>query len=320
MLDTFNRKIDYLRLSITDLCNLRCRYCMPSGGVEKKEHSKILRIEELTEIAEAAVSCGISKIRLTGGEPLVRKGLIELIKNIRRIEGLKTLTLTSNGILLPDMALRLKDAGLDRVNISLDTLNREKFNWISRLDKLDSVLKGIDSAIEAGLTPLKINSVLIKDFNEDEILDFKKLAENLDIEIRFIELMPVGEASGWTEDRFLPNKTVFDKVPGMMKIEFTEKGSPAEVWQLPGGKGRFGFINPISHKFCGDCNRLRITSEGKLLSCLHSNRGIDIKDALAEGKTLAEVIKEGIRMKPGEHNLELADFEKTNHSMHEVGG
>ncbi len=320
MLDTFSRNINYLRLSITDLCNLRCRYCMPSGGIEKKEHSKILRIEELTEIAEAAVSCGINKIRLTGGEPLVRKGLIELIQNIRKIDGLKTLTLTTNGILLPDMAFKLKDAGLDRVNISLDSLNREKFKWITRLDKLDSVLKGIDTALKAGLTPLKINSVLIKDFNEDEILEFKKLAEYLDIEIRFIELMPVGEASGWTEDRYLPNKTVFDKVPGMVKIDITEKGSPAEVWQLPEGKGRFGFINPISHKFCGDCNRLRITSEGKLLSCLHSNRGMDIREALDEGKTLAEVFAEGIRMKPGEHNLEMTDFEKTIHSMHEVGG
>jgi len=318
--DKFARKIEYLRLSVTDLCNLRCRYCMPPGGVDKLEHARILRIEELLEIARTASEMGIRKIRLTGGEPLVRKGILSLIRGIRDLPGISTLSLTTNGILLNGQAGILKEAGLDRVNISLDTLDREKFRQITGSDRLAEVLNGLREAREAGLTPLKVNVVLIRDFNREEIPRFAALAAELDLEVRFIELMPLGESAGWTEGRYLSNRAVLEALPGLVRLEETEKGSPAEVWALPEGRGRIGLINPISHKFCGDCNRLRVTSDGRLLPCLHSEEGLDIRACRARGMSLGEIFREGVLLKPREHRLEEPGRIAVRNNMYAVGG
>ena len=193
MKDQYGREINYLRVSITDLCNLRCQYCMPESGVEKKEHSKILSFEEIIQIVNAAVELGINKIRITGGEPLVRKGVVSLIHSLSKIEGIKDLAMTTNGILLKEYAKDLKDAGLNRVNVSLDTLREDRYNTITRGGNIENVMEGLEAAMTVGLTPLKINTVVIKNFNDDEIMDFAQMTLNLPIDVRFIELMPIGQ-------------------------------------------------------------------------------------------------------------------------------
>src|SRR5690554_6333722 len=208
MQDTLGREINYLRISVTDLCNLRCKYCMPAEGVCKKNHERILRIEEIEEIVKAAATLGVNKVRVTGGEPLVRKGIVDLIGRIGKIEAIKDIALTTNGLLLKEKALALKAAGLNRVNISLDTLNEEKYRHITRGGELKKVLEGIDEAKRVGLVPIKINTVLIGNFNDDEVADFVSLTLADETDVRFIELMPLGEASGWAKSHFIPNEMV----------------------------------------------------------------------------------------------------------------
>lgn len=318
MKDAYGREINYLRLSVTDLCNLRCQYCMPAHGIQKISHDDILTLEELDEMVLAFAALGITKVRITGGEPLARKGIITLIDKISRHAGITDLALTTNGMLLNTMAQDLKNAGLKRVNISLDSLDDKKYTMMTRGGKLKDVLKGIEKAKKVGLTPIKLNVVLIGGFNDDEIERFVRITEDEAIDVRFIELMPIGEVANWSQRNFLSNDYVLEAVPTLVRSESIEYSSPAVYYQLPGAKGRVGLISPISCKFCSACNRVRLTSEGKLKHCLHSNEEFDLKEVLKEGKALTDFIQYAMLKKPLEHFIEEGSFIERN--MIQVGG
>lgn len=316
MKDGFQRQISYLRLSITDLCNLRCRYCMPECGIDKKDHSQILTLEEIAEIVAASARLGIKKVRITGGEPLIRKGLPSLIEQIASIEGIREIALTTNGLLLEQMAEDLTKAGLHRVNISLDTLKEDKFQSMARGGSLQQVLAGIQAAREAGLGPIKINTVLIGGFNDDEIADFAELTKEDDIEVRFIELMPLGPAASFPEGSFLPCESVLQKLPGLISCG---NSGVARLYQLPDAKGRIGLITPISHDFCQTCDRIRLTSDGKIKPCLHSDTEIPLRGL--HGEDLLQKLAESIGQKP-EHHPEFISGQASagGRSMNRIGG
>ena len=320
MIDTLGRKINYLRVSVTDLCNLRCQYCMPVEGIKKMDHDQILSLEEIYKVIEAAVDLGINKIRLTGGEPLIRKGLLQLIEKIASLDGVQDLALTTNGVLLKKFAKDLSSAGLKRVNISLDTMKRDKYHEITRGGDLGEVLEGIDAAKEANLWPIKINTVVIGGFNDNEIVDFAELTRE-GIDVRFIELMPIGQASGWSKNNFISNAAIKTKLHDIIPEIDGDKSSPASYYKLPGASGKIGFINPISSHFCKYCNRIRLTADGKLKPCLHSNQEIDIKSLIREGKKdLTGAIKDAIHAKPMEHTLNQRDHQPITRDMVRIGG
>ncbi|MDS0525861.1 GTP 3',8-cyclase MoaA [Clostridium sp. SHJSY1] len=318
MFDSYGRKINYLRISVTDLCNLRCKYCMPEKGIEKMLHNEILTLEEIQHITKSFVETGVDKIRITGGEPLVRKGILKLIEGIGKLDGIKDFAMTTNGIFLKKYAKNLKQAGLTRVNISLDTLNEEKYSQITKVGKLKDVLKGIEEAKRVGLTPIKLNVVLIKDFNENEIEDFVNLTRYEDIDIRFIELMPIGDLKHWSMNRYVSNNIVLEKIPELIQMKSDDISSPAKYYKIPDGKGKIGLINPISCKFCENCNRIRLTADGKIKPCLHSNKEVDLKTLIREGKDIRKVILETINNKPKEHELEEGHY--ISREMTAIGG
>lgn len=320
MIDSFGRKINYLRISVTDLCNLRCKYCMPENGIDKKCHDQILRNEEIIEIVRVMAELGVEKVRITGGEPLIRKGIIDIIKEISGFEGIHEVVMTTNGELLESMADMLKEAGLDRVNISLDTFDPEKFRDITRRDSLDKVLRGIEKAIEVGLSPVKINTVLIGGVNDDEVEDFVSLTIDKPIDVRFIELMPIGEASDWNKERFISTTEVLRRVPSLNPVVGKDKSSPAKYYKLPDSVGNVGLIDPISCSFCVNCNRIRVTSDGKLKLCLHSDIEIDLLTALRSGADLKNLILESIKVKPEKHLMETEDFTPITRNMNRIGG
>ena len=318
MKDRYGREINYLRISLTDLCNLRCLYCMPAEGVCKLEHREILSIEEVVEIAAAAVELGISKIRLTGGEPLVRRGVVDLVKQLKALPGLEELVLTTNGILLPELAGPLKAAGLDRVNISLDTLDPVKYSRLTRGGSLEQALAGLRAAEAAGLTPIKLNAVLIGGINDDEIPALVELTRNRDIEMRFIELMPIGDAQGFGPEAYLPGTTVLERVPDLQPLEAVP-GGVARLYALPGAAGRVGLINPLSCSFCSQCNRLRLTADGHLKPCLHSGREIPIRGL--HGQALRQALLDAVNAKPEAHTtLSATERSDAGRNMNEIGG
>ncbi len=319
MNDHFGRIINYMRISITDLCNLRCVYCMPEEGVLKHGHEKNMAFEDIVSLIQAGVELGIDKIRLTGGEPLVRKGIVDLVREIGKIEGIKDLTMTTNGILLPQLAGDLKKAGLNRINISLDSFDPEKYHRITRWGKLSEVLAGIEAAKTAGMDPIKINTVLIKGFNDDEIEKFVNFTVNQKIDVRFIELMPIGESSDYAEDYYLSNSQVLLRVPALKAIIKFDQSSPADYYQLPGAKGRVGLINPISNHFCGSCNRIRVTTDGKIKPCLHSDYEIDLLALKKSGMTDKEILKKAILEKPERHHIKENEKQLCR-NMNEIGG
>jgi cyclic pyranopterin phosphate synthase len=317
MIDAYDRKINYLRISVTDLCNLRCQYCMPESGVLKKQHEDILTVEEIETIVRASAELGITKVRITGGEPLVRKGILEICKKIGAIEGLKEICLTTNGILLGDMAKELKQAGVTRVNISLDTLDPVKFKQITRCGEFADVIRGIDASREAGLLPLKINTVLIGGFNEDEISDMVELTRHEEIDVRFIELMPIGESAGWDSNCFIPASRVLEKEPRLEPV-LSEGAGVETLYRMPGYKGRVGLINPLSHPFCPQCNRIRVTADGKLKTCLHSAEEIKMKGLSAEA--IKERIESAVMNKPLRHYLNESTKSESIRNMSQIGG
>jgi cyclic pyranopterin phosphate synthase len=337
MIDKFNRKINYLRISVTDRCHVRGVYCMPAQGIIHKEPADILSFEQIYKIVKAAVGLGIEKVRITGGEPLVRKNLPLLIRQLRAIDGLREICLTTNGIYLSEYAAALKNAGLDRINVSLDSLNSARFQEITRGGYLDTVRKGIDAALAVGLTPLKINAVLLKDFNSDEILDFASLTKIKPFNVRFIEYMPTGINYFSYDKSFFSAqtaKTICSSLGELIPIDSGQMEA-AKIFRIKGFCGTLGFISPISQPFCASCNKLRLTSDGRLRNCLHSAKTIDLKKALHENKpegTLARLIKEAIGLKPKSHNLSeqnpyAGDFsnatfgiEPENFSMCQIGG
>lgn len=312
MRDTYARNITYLRLSVTDLCNLRCRYCMPEEGVCKKDHSAICSVEELVEITRQAVACGVEKVRLTGGEPLVRRGILEICRGIAAIGGVRELCLTTNGVLLPQLAAPLRQAGVTRLNISLDTLRPDRFAYITRIGRLEDVLRGMEAARDAGFTNTKINVVLMKGFNDDEIEDFVALTRKDPVEVRFIELMPIGQGA---REQFLPARAVLDACPG---LEPAQPNGVARRYRLPDGEGMVGLIQPMSRHFCSECNRIRVTADGKLKPCLHSDQELPLR-GLA-GEELRRAIREGIRAKPQRHQLVETGRSGAARTMNEIGG
>ena len=315
MKDQFLRNIKYLRISVTDLCNLRCEYCMGKDGVDKKCHSQIMTPERIKEIVEVAVSLGITKIRLTGGEPLIRHGILDICRYIRAIKGVDELCITTNGVLLPLLAKPLKEAGVTRLNISLDSLNPEKYSQITRGGDLNDVLNGIKAAKEAGFRKTKINTVLIGGFNDHEIRDFADFAQKEDLDVRFIELMPIGESLSFPREAFISNNVVLDQLPEL--IEMPSDGVSLQ-YLFPSHRGAIGLISPLSHKFCGQCNRLRLTSDGKLKPCLHSSTEISL-DGLS-GESLKKAFQEAIYRKPKEHSLKKDGKSKSKRKMYQIGG
>lgn len=313
MKDRFGRNITYLRISVTDLCNLRCKYCMPESGVKSLCHSDILSIEEIIEIVKIASKNGIKKIRLTGGEPLVRRGFINLCKQISKINEIEDIAITTNGVYLKEMADELFENKVRRINFSLDTLIKEKYNDITRRNDFDKTMESLFYAIKKGFK-VKINVVLIGGFNDDEIQDFVNLANKYDLEVRFIELMQIGETANWSKDKFVSNKIVLEKVP---ELEFDGVSGVAKIYKTKGQKGRIGLISPISCSFCEDCNRIRLTSDGKLKPCLHSKDEINLKGL--SGEELEEVFKKGIFEKPEKHHLEDGKSESAR-DMNKIGG
>lgn len=319
MRDSHGRDIDYLRISVTDRCNLRCIYCMPEQGIEKMEHEDILRFEDITKIVKAAASLGIKKIRYTGGEPLVMRDIDKLIYQTARIEGINDIALTTNGILLGDMAEDLKKAGLKRVNISLDTLDRNKFKKITRVGDLNKVLESIDKCISLGLNPVKINTVLMKDKNYTEIGNFIDFVREMPVEIRFIELMPIGEGVKLYEKSKMSVKEVLEAYPELIPVESKTEGI-ADLYTVSGAKGRIGFITPISCKFCSECNRIRLTASGNIKPCLHSKDEINIKQYINNEEMLISVLKKAIMDKPSEHHLEDERVSRSKRMMYQIGG
>lgn len=313
MKDRFGRDITYLRISVTDLCNLRCKYCMPESGVESLCHSDILTLEEIVEIVKVAAKNGIKKIRLTGGEPLVRRGFVHLCKEISKIEQIEDIAITTNGVHLKNMADDLFENKVKRINFSLDTLVKEKYNDITRRNDFDKTMESLFYAIKKGFK-VKLNVVLIGGFNDDEIENFVKLANDYDLEVRFIELMQIGETANWSKDKFVSNKIVLEKVP---KLEFDGVSGVAKIYKIKGQKGKIGLISPISCSFCSDCNRIRLTSDGKLKPCLHSKDEINLKGL--SGEELEEVFKRGIFDKPEKHHLEEGKSESAR-DMNKIGG
>jgi cyclic pyranopterin phosphate synthase len=325
-LDNFNRPISYLRVSVTDRCNLRCVYCMPPEGVPWRPHEEILRYEEIETVVRAAADLGISKVRLTGGEPLVRKGLVDLVAMIARIPGIDDLAMTTNGILLARCAEELKAAGLHRVNVSLDTLRPERFRTITRLGELSDTLEGIAAAKEAGLVPVKVNTVVIRGLNDDEVVDFARLTYAPDWHVRFIEVMPLGDNADWAGNGYMPMGQVRERIEGelgeLRPAKLRGGGGPARYYRLPGAEGTVGFITPISEHFCYQCNRLRLTADGKLRPCLLSDYEIDLRTPLRQGASAEEIkalIIEGIRNKPERHHLSEQVIPQ-GRAMSEIGG
>lgn len=317
MKDSFDRTINYLRISVTDLCNLRCKYCMPAKGVRKKQHSDILSVEEIETIVRAAAELGINKVRITGGEPLVRKGILEICRKISAIDGIREICLTTNGILLDDMAKELKAAGISRVNISLDTLDPVKYKQITRSGELADVIKGIHAAKEAGLLPLKINTVLIGGFNDDEISDFVEMTRQEEIDVRFIELMPIGESAGWDSKCFISSSRVLEQEPRLESV-ISDGVGVETLYRIPGYKGRVGLINPMSHPFCTQCNRIRVTADGKLKTCLHSAEEIELKGLSPEA--IKNRIASTVMNKPLHHNMNESAKSESIRNMFQIGG
>jgi len=286
---------------------------MPESGVESLCHSDILTLEEIVEIVKVAAKNGIKKIRLTGGEPLVRRGFINLCKEISKIDEIEDIAITTNGVNLKNMADDLFENKVRRLNFSLDTLVKEKYNDITRRNDFDKTMESLFYAIKKGFK-VKLNVVLIGGFNDDEIENFVKLANDYDLEVRFIELMQIGETANWSKDKFISNNIVLEKVP---KLEFDGISGVAKIYKIKGQKGKIGLISPISCSFCSDCNRIRLTSDGKLKPCLHSKDEINLKGL--SGEELEEVFKRGIFDKPEKHHLEDGKSESAR-DMNKIGG
>ena len=321
--DNFGRKINYLRLSITDRCNMRCTYCMPEDGIDKLGHTEILSYEQFLLIAKAAVSLGIEKIRVTGGEPLVRAGVLGFLEQLAKLPGLKQLVLTTNGVLLSEMAQSLKDVGVQRLNISLDSLQPEIFTRLTRRDLLPRVLSGIAAAEEVNL-PYKINVVVMRGLNDGELLDFAKLTQDHDCTVRFIEYMPTMKDEDW-RSLVISSQEVLQRLHDHYQLHPIDRGAmagPAEEFAIAGAKGQIGVIAPLSGHFCQDCNRIRITSSGAVRTCLFSDHEFDLKPLLVTGNVdaIATELQHQISDKPACHAINSNTSGYSPFSMAQIGG
>lgn len=315
MLDGEGRLIEYLRLSVTDRCNCRCTYCMPAGGVPMLGHRDILSFEELTEVVTACAQLGVRKVRLTGGEPLVRRGLPELVRMIRAVPGVEELAMTTNATLLAPVAAELHHAGLDRLNVSLDTLDAARYAELTRGGSLEDALAGLAAACDAGFSHTKVNCVLMGGVNDADVPRLAKLARTEPIDVRFIELMPMGPCAGWPKARFIPAETVLEAVPG---LEPLRRDGVAELWHAPGWEGNVGLIRPMSHRFCDGCSRIRVTADGRLKPCLHSAAEIPLRGL--HGEALLAELRRGIAAKPAYHHMDQDHASQSARDMNEIGG
>ena len=306
LIDSWGREITYLRISVTDRCNLRCVYCMPPGGIEWKAREEILSFDEITRFVTAAAGLGIRSVRLTGGEPLVRTDLPALVSALSAIPEIEEISLTTNGTLLEKMAEPLAMAGLRRVNISLDTLDAEKFSRITRGGKIEQVWRGIFAAEAAGLQPIKINCVIVRGVNSDELIQLANLSRKHALHIRFIEVMPIGNQGKWgpgfpsLQDRYLSIREMKEEM-SVLDIQPTSSpagNGPAKTFRIPGSLGTIGFISPIGEHFCSSCNRIRMTADGRLRSCLISNAEINLREAISQGDLLEDLIRRAVARKP----------------------
>ena len=317
MIDRLGRNITYLRISVTDKCNLRCRYCMPEDGVCKKDHADMLTEDEIITAVEAAASLGITKVRITGGEPLVKKNIVSICRRTAAVEGIKEVCLTTNGILLPQLAKPLKEAGVKRLNLSLDTLDADKYAYITRIGKLNQFRAGLEAAFEAGFEKIKINAVLIGGFNDNEILQLADLTRQYPVDMRFIEMMPMYDSGDFNETAFIPYTRVLDYLPEAVPVK--HDGGVAKLYRLPGAKGNIGLISPVSAHFCGDCNRIRLTADGKLKPCLHSPDEYSLKGLDFDG--MKKVLEEAIWNKPAWHgDLDAVHRSQAGRNMNQIGG
>lgn len=332
MKDGQGRQIDYLRISLTDRCNLRCIYCMPEHGVKSIPHESILALEEVHKAIECASQLGIKHIRFTGGEPTVRKGLLGLIERTAQTPGIESVALTTNAILLPNMTADLKAAGLSRVNISLDTLDAEQYRFITRRGNLDDALKGVEAALSSDLSPVKLNTVVVRSLNQD-LLSFARLTIDAPLHVRFIEYMPIGSGEdcggcGWGLDDVVPAKEIIETINmqaqsiGLGSLQPTtatpDGWGPAQYYRLPDAQGTVGVISAISNHFCASCNRLRLTADGKIKPCLFSDTEYDIRSALRKGdkEEVLSVFEAALSHKPSGHEHRVG----TRRMMSQVGG
>lgn len=306
--DRYSRVIDYMRISVTDRCNLRCTYCMPAEGIQPLAHKDILRYEEIIRIVAVAAKLGVKKIRITGGEPLIRKNLSFLIASIHDIEGIEDISLTTNGSLLRKHARELAAAGLNRINVSLDSLNPDRYREITRGGDIDVVFEGIYEAQEAGLSPIKLNMVPVRGCNDDEIEAFAQLTMKTPYHVRFIEFMPMGGSELWGRDKYISTEEIRKRVEAVAPLSPVKlrRSGPARYYRFENAPGVIGFISPITHHFCNSCNRLRLTSEGKLRPCLFSETEIDLKSAIRAGASDEEIerlLRLSVEIKPKGHEI-----------------
>ena len=317
MIDGYGRQIHYLRLSVTDKCNLRCRYCMPEDGICKKSHEVMLTEEEMLQAVEVAASLDVTKLRITGGEPLVKKNILSICEKTAAVEGIKEVCITTNGTLLPKLAKPLQAAGVKRLNLSLDTLNPVKYAHITRIGTLDQAMDGLYAALDAGFEKIKINAVLIGGFNDDEIVPLAQLTKQYPVDVRFIELMPIQDHDEFGEAAFIPCKRIIEKLPEAVPQK--RDGGVARLYRLPGALGNIGLISPLSDHFCSSCNRIRLTADGKLKPCLHSGDEFSIKGLDKDGMLVE--FKRAIHAKPSCHaELSHASRSQAGRNMNQIGG
>ncbi|MDH4331864.1 MAG: GTP 3',8-cyclase MoaA [Desulfobulbaceae bacterium] len=322
----FARSISYLRISLTDHCNLRCQYCTPQVGRVKLANEELLRYEEILRVVRLAVSLGIEKVRLTGGEPLVRRDVLSFIKALAEIPGLTDIRLTTNGVLLADHAEALQKAGISKLNISLDTLRPERFRQITGIDAFARVWAGISKARELGFSPIKLNVVALRGVNDDEFIDFARMTLAEPLQIRFIEFMPIGTSAFWDKGKYISSQGIMELVKPLGALEpvpAQRMDGPARIYRFAEAVGSVGFISPISHHFCDQCNRLRLTSEGRLRSCLLSDRETDLKVRLRNGATDDEIrglIVAAILNKPKGHDISPDGVGNCHGQMSRIGG
>jgi cyclic pyranopterin phosphate synthase len=324
--DGHGRLIGDLRVSVTDRCNFRCQYCMPADGLPWLHRTELLTFEEIERVVRTLVPLGVRSVRLTGGEPLVRRELPKLITMLSAIDGLEDLSLTTNGYLLERMADELVDAGLERINVSLDSLSRDRFFQITRRDSLPQVIRGLETLERfPQLGPVKVNCVAMRGFTEDEVIPFAELARRKPYQVRFIEFMPLDADHAWSEDRVLPGaeiRRMIDRVYPLEPLE-REAHATARVWRFRDGHGEIGFVNPVSEPFCADCDRIRLTAEGKLRTCLFSLHETDLREALrseADDEALIETIRDAVWRKELKHHIAEPGFRQPPRTMSQIGG
>lgn len=327
LIDQYGRTINYLRISLTDRCNLRCVYCLPTEGVKWQERKDLLSVDEIIHVADSLANQGLKYIRLTGGEPLVHPEIVGIVSRLASLPGIQEVSLTTNAMLLEKLASSLAWAGLKRVNISLDTLDAEKFKRITRGGSIEKVWRGIHAATQAGLVPIKLNTVIINGLNDDELVDLASITIENPLHVRFIELMPVGNSQDWGmdfpagPDRYLPVQEMFSRLSSLdLQPASTPRGNgPSRTFRIPGALGTVGFISPLGEHFCKDCNRLRLTADGFLRPCLLQDAEFNVRETLSAGASLLPVIQQALDNKPEGHELYLNHFPESRR-MAQIGG